>query len=326
MSIKINQKKKKNVYLNKRPEPRNHNFKCRRNKRKPELRREIRITYERRPTYRFTPNPSDVHINGPSAASDVELNSWALNCLECYQLRPTLVVHMMLEVLRNEFQGWGYTEFSKLDQHIRETLKETFMAKGIYMGTPSDHVNQRLAKLIIDEQLPAWDEKDLRMYKKMYPTSKAWLFFSNVPVPSLDRSFTQKYSPGNSSLQKWQLSGESEENSACRRDVRPRTQSVGRSYHEERHDTQIPANKNRSTYSLRQQPTHANEQSKASTHQPTVNGEDLEYTHAAEIPHTQTEQWLTLSVEANIKPIDNGKQQPFIPKPARQYNHPYQCS
>ena len=82
------------------------------------------------------------------------------------------------------------------------------------MGTPSDHVNQRLANLIINKQLPAWDKKELRMYKKMYPTSKAWLFLEsdfpvpqphrmsryrgnrpavtpvNLTVPSLDRSFT----------------------------------------------------------------------------------------------------------------------------------------
>ncbi len=51
------------------------------------------------------------------------------------------------------------------------------------MGKPSGHVNQRLANLVIDEQLPAWDEKDLRKYKKMYPTSKAWILLeSDSPV------------------------------------------------------------------------------------------------------------------------------------------------
>ncbi len=76
----------------------------------------------------------DVHIDEPTTASDVELNSWVLNCLESYQLSPTLVVDMMLEVFREEFHGWGYTEFSRLDRYIRRILKETFMVKGIYLG------------------------------------------------------------------------------------------------------------------------------------------------------------------------------------------------
>ncbi len=49
------------------------------------------------------------------------------------------------------------------------------MAKGIYMGTVNGHVNQRLANLITDEQLPVWDETELLEYKSMYPTSKAWI-------------------------------------------------------------------------------------------------------------------------------------------------------
>ena len=141
----------------------------------------------------------DVHIDDPTIASDVELNSRVLNCLESYQLSPSLVVDLMLEVFREEFQGWGYMEFSKLDRHIRGALKETFMAKGIYMGRPSDHVNQRLANLVIDEQLPIWDENDLRKYKKIYPTSKAWILLESEfdsPVPQqLTPSIEPKINP-----------------------------------------------------------------------------------------------------------------------------------
>ena len=78
----------------------------------------------------------------------------------------------MIEIFREEFHGWGYTQFSRLDQNIRQVLKETFMTKGIYMGRSSSHINQRLANLVIDEQLLIWDENDLRTYKKIYPTSK----------------------------------------------------------------------------------------------------------------------------------------------------------
>ncbi len=82
---------------------------------------------------------------------------------------------MILEVFRDEFYGWGYIEFSKLDRHIRRALRKTLMAKGIYMGKSSGPVNQRLANLVIDEQLPVWDESELLKYKSMYPMSKAWI-------------------------------------------------------------------------------------------------------------------------------------------------------
>ena len=60
----------------------------------------------------------------------------------------------MLEGFRKEFHRWGYTEFSMLDRNIGRVLKETFMAKEIYIGRSSDHENQRLANLVINEQLP----------------------------------------------------------------------------------------------------------------------------------------------------------------------------
>ncbi len=60
------------------------------------------------------------------------------------------------------------------------------MTKDIYMGRPSDHVNQRLANLVIDEQLPIWDKNNLRKYKIIYPMSKTWIFFESKfksPIP-----------------------------------------------------------------------------------------------------------------------------------------------
>ena len=122
---------------------------------------------------------NDVHIDDPTIASDIELNSYVLHCLESYQLSQSLVVDYMLEVFCEEFYGWGYTEFSRLDKYIRRVLKKTFMTKGIYMGRPGGHVNQRLASLVIDEQLPIWDKNDLRKYRKMYLSSKAWVLLES---------------------------------------------------------------------------------------------------------------------------------------------------
>lgn len=60
----------------------------------------------------------------------------------------------MLEVFYKNFHRWGYIEFSRLDQNIRQVFKETFIAKRIYINRLSGHVNQHLANLIIDEQIP----------------------------------------------------------------------------------------------------------------------------------------------------------------------------
>lgn len=46
------------------------------------------------------------------------------------------------------------------------------MAKRIYIGKPSGYINQYLANLIIDKQLPIWDKNNFRKYKKLYQTSK----------------------------------------------------------------------------------------------------------------------------------------------------------
>ena len=41
------------------------------------------------------------------------------------------------------------------------------MTKEINIGTANGHVNQRLAKLIIDEQFLVWDETELPKYKSI---------------------------------------------------------------------------------------------------------------------------------------------------------------
>lgn len=84
---------------------------------------------------------NEIHINDPTIASDIELNSCVLNCIKSYKLRSTLVVKLILEVFCNEFHGWGYMEFSRLDEHIRGAFKKTFMTKRIYMDKPSGNMN-----------------------------------------------------------------------------------------------------------------------------------------------------------------------------------------
>lgn len=80
----------------------------------------------------------------------------------------------MLEVFCEKFHRWEYIKFSELDQNKRQVFKEIFMAKKIYMGRPSDHVNQRLVNFVIDKQFLTWNKNNLHNYKTMYLTSKAW--------------------------------------------------------------------------------------------------------------------------------------------------------
>lgn len=76
----------------------------------------------------------------------------------------------MLDIFHNKFYKWEYMEFSKLDRHIKGTFKETFMIKKIYMGIPNGYINQRLANLVINEQVLIWDKKNIFHYKSMYLT------------------------------------------------------------------------------------------------------------------------------------------------------------
>lgn len=80
-------------------------------------------------------------IDNPIIALNVKFNLWVFTCLQSYQLNPSLVVNLMLEVFCKKFHKWKYIEFSKLDQNIRQILKKTFMAKEIYMNRPNTYVN-----------------------------------------------------------------------------------------------------------------------------------------------------------------------------------------
>ncbi len=122
---------------------------------------------------------NDVHINDPIIASNIELNSYVFYYLENYQFSQSFVINYILEVFHKEFHGWGYTEFSKLNQHVREAFQETFMAKKIYMGRPNVHLKRFLISLVIDEQLLIWDKRNLCKYKKIYLTLKVWVIFES---------------------------------------------------------------------------------------------------------------------------------------------------
>lgn len=49
------------------------------------------------------------------------------------------------------------------------------MIKKIYINRLGGHVNQYLANLVINKQIPNWDKNNLCKYKKIYSSSKAWV-------------------------------------------------------------------------------------------------------------------------------------------------------
>lgn len=51
------------------------------------------------------------------------------------------------------------------------------------MDRSSDFITQHLANLIINEQFLIWNKNNLDKYKKIYSTSKAWIFLKLSLTP-----------------------------------------------------------------------------------------------------------------------------------------------
>lgn len=66
-------------------------------------------------------------------------------------------------------------KFSKLDQYIRHTFKETLIAKKIYISQPSSHANYYLANFIINKQVLIYNKNNFYNYITMYLIIKVWL-------------------------------------------------------------------------------------------------------------------------------------------------------
>lgn len=172
-------------------------------------------------------------------------------------------------------------------------------------GMSASH-NQSHRGATQDERAPPSTQNPIARSMSRYRGNRPVVTPVNVPVPSLDRSITQKHPPRNSSLQNRQSPRDFEENGARNEDVRPRTQSIGRSRPEESFDFRIHANENRDTYFSRRQPTHSGEDLKA-PHEPTVNGESREHASAAEIPQTRRERRQSFTEnEHRLRPTTNG--------------------
>ena len=59
------------------------------------------------------------------------------------------------------------------------------------MGRPGDHINQRLASLVIDKQFLIWNRNNFRKYRKIYPSSKAWVSLKSEFNSSISQQLTQ---------------------------------------------------------------------------------------------------------------------------------------
>ena len=96
----------------------------------------------------------NVYIDNSTITSDIKVNLWVFNCLESYQLSPSLIINLILEIFCEKFHKWRYIKFSRLDYNIKPVLKKTFMVKKICKSRPSDYINQcLLTNFVINEQL-----------------------------------------------------------------------------------------------------------------------------------------------------------------------------
>lgn len=62
---------------------------------------------------------------------------------------------------------------------IRLYSHKITITQKIFLDKPNTHVNQYLANLVINKQLPIQDKHNFRKYKKIYQTLKVWIFFKS---------------------------------------------------------------------------------------------------------------------------------------------------
>lgn len=84
---------------------------------------------------------NDIYIDDPKIASDIKLNLYILYYLESYPLSQSFVIKYRLEIFYEEFYGWRYIKFSRLDKYRRQVFKKSFMIKDIYIDRSGSYIN-----------------------------------------------------------------------------------------------------------------------------------------------------------------------------------------
>ena len=108
-------------------------------------------------------------------ATEVQRNTWALNCIQGYDVPKIAPVGMeILTYFQEDFAEWTVDDFIQLDRHIRRALRLQLVSKGIYLGKLNAPINNRLADLLRMTKLPEWDEDDLLETETLNPTSPAY--------------------------------------------------------------------------------------------------------------------------------------------------------
>lgn len=82
-----------------------------------------------------------IHIDDPKNASDIKLNLYILYYFESYPLSQSFVVKYRLEIFYEEFYGWRYIKFSRLDKYKRQVFEKSFIIKDIYIDRSGNYIN-----------------------------------------------------------------------------------------------------------------------------------------------------------------------------------------
>ena len=93
-------------------------------------------------------------------ATEVQRNTWALNCIQGYDVAKIAPVGMeILTYFQEDFAEWTVDDFRQLDRHIRRALQSQLVSKGIYLGKANAPISNRLADLLRMTEVPKWDER-----------------------------------------------------------------------------------------------------------------------------------------------------------------------
>ena len=108
-------------------------------------------------------------------ATEVQRNTWALNCIQGYDVPKIAPVGMeILTYFQEDFAEWTVDDFRQLDRHIRRALRSQLVSKGIYLGKANAPISNRLADLLRMTEVPKWDEDDLLATETLNPTSQVY--------------------------------------------------------------------------------------------------------------------------------------------------------
>src|ERR1700694_4499450 len=113
-------------------------------------------------------------LDDPPTASAKALNTWVLDRVYAYSLQKDEVDEEIISRFQEDFENWTSEQFGRLNSDYRRALRKLLTSRGIYLGKQHSRINQRLEALVNEENLPIWDEGELKTHKSLHPDTLAY--------------------------------------------------------------------------------------------------------------------------------------------------------